>query len=357
MLLEQQSALMKRIAIDELDLGPVLGTGTVGTVYRATLKSTDQIVAVKVLQEAISNDELVRARFRREMDILAQLKHPNIIHYYGGGEVDGSLFYAMELLEYGNLRQLLERFGKFSWQETASIGRQVSSALQCAHNNGIIHRDLKPSNLFLDENANVKLGDFGIARDTKAADITHQGLTVGTHAYMAPEQIRGEAIVSGQVDLYSLGCVLFELLTGETPFKGTNFAVLFEQHLNKRPPRVTELVPDCPELLANVIDQLLEKEPSRRPFNARAVQGVMNELLASHGSNYAGSPAEASGREGLAKDVSAAAVSDPTLLDAGRVSLARKLKPEARPESSWKLLAVIGGVIILVILLAMSSGN
>jgi serine/threonine protein kinase len=333
----------------------LLGSGTVGTVYRATIKSTGEIVAVKILQEAISKDDLVRARFRREMQILSQLQHPNIIHYFGGGEFDGSLFFAMELLEFGNLRDLLERFGRFSWQETASIGRQVSSALQCAHNNGIIHRDLKPSNLFLDVDANVKLGDFGIARDTKAADITSQGLTVGTHAYMAPEQIRGETIVNGKVDLYSLGCVLFELITGRTPFEGINFAVLFEQHLNKQPPKVSDFVPDCPAALENEINLLLQKDPAKRPFNARSVQGVMNELLASHGANAAGTSWDASPSQ--TADVPAAAVRDPTLIDAGRTSLARKLRPDNRPESSWKMLAIMGGVIALVVLLAILFGN
>ncbi len=348
---------MKRIAIDELELGSVLGSGTVGTVYRASVKSSGQQVAVKILQEAISKDQLVRARFRREMQILSQLHHPNIILYLGGGEVDGSLFYAMELLEYGNLRELLERFGRFTWQETASIGRQVSSALQCAHNNGIIHRDLKPSNLFLDAEANVKLGDFGIARDTKDADITSQGLTVGTHAYMAPEQIRGETIVNGKADLYSLGCVLFELLTGRTPFEGTNFAILFEQHLRQPAPTVDDFVPDCPKALVEEIAALLEKDPADRPFNARAVQGVMNELLASHGANAAGTRIDISPATETADDVPAASVVDTPLVDSGRVSLARKLRPDDRPESSWRILALIGGVIAVVIIIALISGT
>lgn len=324
---------MKRISLDDIDLGPVLGTGTVGTVYQGIFNNSGTEVAIKILQPAISQDALIRKRFRREMEILGRLEHPHIIRYFGGGEHDGQLFYAMELLEGGNVRDLLERYGSFSWQEVASIGRQVSAALQYAHNYGVIHRDLKPGNLFLDTDATVKLGDFGIARDTTAADITSQGITVGTHAYMAPEQIKG-AKIDGKTDLYSLGCVLFELVVGKKPFEGTNFAVLFEQHLHSRPALVTEFVPDCPPAMADIIRQLLNKDPEARPFNARAVQGVMNELLASDGAKAEGVHVleEPSKRQ----DVGAAAVVDP-----GMASLVRKLRPEERREVSWVAIATI----------------
>ena len=340
---------MAKLDYGDLQLGPVLGTGTVGTVYHAKLKSTGDVVAVKVLQDAISSDELVRKRFRREMQILERLQHPHIIRYYGGGEHEGQLFFAMELLEGGNVRDLLDRYGRLAWQECASIGRQVCSALQAAHNTGIIHRDLKPGNLFLDSNANIKLGDFGIARDNYAADITSQGLTVGTHAYMSPEQITNETTPNGKADLYSLGCVLFELLTGRKLFEGTNFAVLFDQHLNKRAPLVSDYVPDCPQPLVDIVAQLLQKNPDDRPFNARSVQGVLQELLNSYGLKSAGVPID----ENNVGDVGAANVKDQDLIDPGQATLARKLKPEVRPDPSWKglgiVLAIIGAVLALIV--------
>lgn len=346
---------MKKLSYEDLEIGAVLGTGTVGTVYQARLPQADGQeveVAVKVLQDAISEDELVRKRFRREMEILQRLQHPHIIRYFGGGEHDGKLFFAMELVAGGNVRDLLDRFGRLAWQEVASIGRQVCGALQAAHNNGIIHRDLKPGNLFLDENAHVKLGDFGIARDTLAADITSQGLTVGTHAYMAPEQIKGE-MANGKADLYSLGCLLFELLTGQKPFEGVNFAMLFEQHLHKQAPRVTEFVPDCPEPLSNIIDSLLEKDPDQRPFNARAVQGVLAELLASHGLRTSGVPVA----DGSSDDVAAANVVEQEVIDPGMSSLKRKIQPETRPEASWKFLVVLAAVIVVVLVVAATQGG
>ncbi|MEM8736084.1 MAG: serine/threonine-protein kinase [Planctomycetota bacterium] len=339
---------MPKLTYDEIQLGAILGTGTVGTVYRATFKTSGEEVAVKVLQDAISSDELVRKRFRREMQILERLQHPHIIRYYGGGEHDGQLFFAMELLEGGNVRDLLDRFGQLSWQECASIGRQVCSALQAAHNNGIIHRDLKPGNLFLDADASVKLGDFGIARDTQAADITSQGLTVGTHAYMSPEQIKGEGLSSGKTDLYSLGCVLFELLTGHKPFEGTNFAVLFEQHLHKKAPDARELVPDCPPAMANIITELLSKSPDDRPFNARAVQGVLQELLSSYGLKSQGVRIDGDAKP----DVAAGAVREKELLDPGQTRLAQKLQPLERPELSWKVIGLIAIIIVGIVAFA-----
>ena len=339
---------MKRISYNDLQFGPVLGTGTVGTIYQATIKPTGQQIAVKILQPAISGDALVRARFRREMEILERMSHPHIIRYFGGGELDGQLYYGMELLEAGNVRDMLERYGRLTWKEVASIGRQVCSALQYAHNQGIIHRDLKPGNLFLDSEANVKLGDFGIARDTNSADITSQGLTVGTHAYMAPEQITGEDSITGKADLYALGCVLFELLTGAKPFQGPNFAVLFEQHLRKPAPRVEEFVSDCPGALADVVGQLLSKSPDDRPFNARSVQGVLNELLDDSSTQPGGEQVAGTGNA----DVGAAAV-----YDCGQLSLARRLQPANRPDVTWKTVAILAAVVAGLVILGVLAGQ
>ena len=142
----------------------------------------------------------------------------------------------------------------------------------------MIHRDLKPGNLFLTTSADVKLGDFGIARDLQNADITASGMTVGTRAYMAPEQITGAASVSGKADLYSLGCCLFQMLVGRTPFVGADQVQLFEQHLRSDPPRVRDFVSSCPAALDEIVDKLLAKNPDDRPFNARQVQAVMLRL-------------------------------------------------------------------------------
>ena len=262
----------------EFELGDVLGVGTVGTIYRATEKSSRKQVAIKKLHPGVSQDQLIRARFRREMEILERLSHPHIVRYYGGGEDDGILFYVMELVDGGTVKGLLQVKGVFDWPIVAVVTRQICSALQYAHNHGVIHRDLKPSNLFLTKTGEIKLGDFGIARDLDRSDITATGMTVGTHAYMAPEQITGDEAVSGKADLYSLGCCLFEMLVGRTPFQGDNFAQLFEQHLRSDAPHVRDFVGSCPTELDAIVNRLLEKNPEDRPFNARQVQALMLQL-------------------------------------------------------------------------------
>lgn len=265
-------------SLQDFDVGDVIGVGTVGTIYAARDRSTEQLVAIKKLHEAAGEDPLIRARFRREMLVLARMDHPNIVHFYGGGEDDGCLFYVMELVDGGTVKDLLESKGAFRWPVVADISRQVCSALQCAHNNGVVHRDLKPGNLFLTRQGEVKLGDFGVARDLHGEDITASGMTVGTHAYMAPEQITGDDSLSGKADLYSLGCCMFEMLVGSKLFAAEDYKELFEQHLHTPPPPVRQYVDDCPEALNDIVNQLLAKNPEDRPFNARQVQGVMLRL-------------------------------------------------------------------------------
>ena len=177
------------------DIGEVIGAGTVGTIYAAIHRETGEKVAIKKLHAGVSQDPLIRARFKRETVVMERLRHPNIIRSMGGGEENGQLFYVMELLDGGTVKDLLQTKRVLRWPVVVEIARQICSALQFAHNHGVIHRDLKPSNLFLTREAEVKLGDFGIARDLQGSDITSSGMTVGTHAYMAPEQITGDANV------------------------------------------------------------------------------------------------------------------------------------------------------------------
>jgi len=271
--------LKLKLRFEDYELGGSLGQGTVGEIYSAIEKSTEKTVALKILQLGVSQDPMIRSRFEREIVILERLRHRNIVEVYGGGITNGRVFYVMEYVDAGSVKELLVKYGKLTWPEVASIARQVCSALQYAHNHGIVHRDLKPANLFLTRDGTVKLGDFGIARDTRSSDLTDQGITVGTHAYMSPEQITTDSQINGKADLYSLGCVLFELLAGRPPFLGVNFAQLFEQQLRTPAPRVKTLVPDVPQVMDDIINQLLEKSPQDRPFNARAVQGIMISVL------------------------------------------------------------------------------
>ena len=339
---------------DEYVIGEVLGVGTVGTIYRAINRQSGQPVAIKKLHPNVSVDRLIRARFRREMLVMDRLHHPNVVRCFGGGEDDGLLYYVMELIDGGTVKDLLENDGALDWTSVIEIGRQLCSALQFIHNHGVVHRDLKPSNLFLTQDGTVKLGDFGIARDLENQDITSSGMTVGTHAYMAPEQIRADREITGKADLYSLGCCLFELLTGQTPFQGDNFAQLFEQHLRSDPPRVRMSLSDCPVELDQIIQQMLAKKPEDRPFNARRIQAVMICLGDGNGATVSPTDDVDDLLDTTANDVGSDQVSarGRELL---RTRIQRRLRRDSSQAVSWislvTVLALVGAVIAVATLI------
>ncbi|MEZ6088287.1 MAG: serine/threonine-protein kinase [Pirellulaceae bacterium] len=337
---------MKNIRLENLQLGETIGVGTVGTICKAVAPDDGSIYAVKILHPAVSKDPLIRARFEREMAILQRLSHRNIINYYGGGQHDGQLYYVMEFVDGGSVKELLSHGQCLSWQEVVSLTIQICSALQYAHNHGVIHRDIKPANIFLTADGTVKLGDFGIARDIHHSDLTGDGMTVGTHAYMAPEQITGDSNITGKVDLYALGCCLYEMLTGEKAFTGDNFMQLFEAHLRAAPPRVRDRIPDCPAAFDEIIAQLLEKDPEKRPFNARHVQGAMLQIAAEF--NVDESMAITVSHEHQPSDVgahSAVGIGQNRLQDRIR----RNVEGVHRPEISWKVILSILIFIVTVV--------
>ena len=265
-------------------IGPFLiekkiGVGGMGVVYKATYTKNGAQVALKVLPLTMSANKQLVARFEREMLILKKLKHPLIVQFYGGGTQDGQQFYAMEFIEGGTLDQMLKDKGRLPWEQVIEYGLQICEALEHAHDHGIVHRDLKPANLFLGKDGKLRLGDFGIARDNDATSLTASGSTVGTHAYMAPEQITGKQPISNKTDLYAFGCVLFEMLTGHPPFKAPAQMELLLKHINEPPPRVRAEVLDCPVFLEQVVLQLLEKHPDKRPHDALMVQVALEEVI------------------------------------------------------------------------------
>lgn len=255
-----------------------LGAGGMGVVYKATYDETGQEVALKVLPPTMSGNPQVVARFEREIAILKRMKHPHIVRYFGGGRSGGQQYFAMEYVPGGSVERLVKTKGKLPWEQVLGILRQVAEALEYAHTSGVIHRDLKPANLFFGTDGKVKLGDFGIARDGEATALTAAGKTVGTYGYMAPEQIAGKPPISRRTDLYALGCVGFELLTGRTPFVAETPAEMLFGHLNEEPPRVRDFSIDCPIWLDEVISKLLEKDPEDRYFDALAVQVALDEV-------------------------------------------------------------------------------
>lgn len=267
----------------ERKIGPFIldkqiGVGGMGIVYSAIYPKNQKKVAVKVLSPGLMQDAKILKRFEREIQILKRMEHPNIVKYYGGGSDKDQRYYAMEFIDGGSLQQVLKKRKRLGWEQAILVGRQVSSALEHAHNAGIIHRDLKPANLFMSRKGRLKLGDFGIARDQEATALTAAGKTLGTYAYMAPEQIQVSHPISRKTDIYALGCLLYETIVGETPFQSDNPMDLLMQHLQDDPYNVIEKVPECPIWLDQLIERMLAKHPDDRPYDALAIHTELGEI-------------------------------------------------------------------------------
>lgn len=245
----------------------ILGTGGMGTVYRVRHRTLPRSVALKVLQSQFSADPSVRARFDREADIVAGLKHSHIVDVYDRGESDGHLWIAMELVEGGNVAQIVEREGPLSLDRAVSVVEQVADALDYAHQHGILHRDVKPANFLVDRGRRgeqIKLADFGIgAAQTEVGQHTQAGTVVGTLAYTAPEALLGNPI-DHRSDIYSLACAAVVLLTGAPPFNTTISGQLMLAHISQNPPSVRVKRPDLSPEIDYVLGRAMAKNPAER---------------------------------------------------------------------------------------------
>jgi predicted Ser/Thr protein kinase len=261
-----------------------LGAGAMGAVYRATHAETGNKVAIKIIAPGLAARDAAMTRFKREISILKQLDHPNIVKLLASGKFKGTPFYVMEYVSGESLDHVMERRGRITWDELVPLGQQLCAALQYAHDKGIIHRDLKPSNLMVLRDGIVKLTDFGIAKDTDVTALTAANSTVGTASYMSPEQCKGTRDLTPKSDLYSMGVMFFELLTGRKPFYAESIMEMFNQHLTGTFERPSRLILEIPIWLDTLVCQLLEKDPDKRPFNAAMVSeslGMVKDKVAS----------------------------------------------------------------------------
>jgi len=257
-----------------------LGSGAMGAVYLARYIKNNHRVAIKIMSSTINSNasSSLVARFEREAEILKHLNNPNIVRLFGIGKFKGMRYYAMEVIDGETLEAILLRKGAFSWDETIELGKQICNALQHAHDNGVVHRDIKLSNLMVTKQGVLKLTDFGIAKDLDGTLLTGANCAIGTAAYMSPEQCRGESTITGKSDLYSLGVVLFELLTGKRPFRGNNAVELFLHHVQTKPERPSRINFEIPKFLDTLILHLLEKDPDDRPPSASVVAKILEEI-------------------------------------------------------------------------------
>jgi eukaryotic-like serine/threonine-protein kinase len=245
------------------ELLELIGSGGMSSVWRSHDRLLDRIVAMKVLHEQFTADEEYVERFRREARSVAQLSHPNIVTVIDRGEDEGRQFIVFECIEGENLKQLIERTGRLPVRDALEMAVQMGRALAFAHGRGLVHRDVKPQNVLLNEDGQAKMTDFGIARSVDVQGVTITGTVLGTSEYIAPEQARGQR-VDALTDVYSLGVVLYELLTGSVPFQGENFVAIALRHVNEPPPSVLERRPDAPPRVVMAVERAMAKRPEDR---------------------------------------------------------------------------------------------
>ncbi len=259
-------------------IGERLGKGGMGAVYRAVHVETGDQAAVKALSPQLAMAEGFRERFEAEIESLKKLRHPGIVRLYGYGEQDGFLFYAMELVEGTSLEEELARGRRFSWREVADFGIQICRALKHAHDHGVIHRDIKPANLLLDQEGNIKIADFGIARLFGGTQLTTAGGVLGTADYMSPEQADGRNVTE-RCDQYSLGGVMYAVLAGRPPFRAKNLPEMLQLQRFAEPESVRRFAPDTPLQMERLIMQLLSKDPADRFPNVLALARHMEAMV------------------------------------------------------------------------------
>jgi serine/threonine protein kinase len=305
-----------------------LGSGSAGTAYLGTDVESGDKVAIKLLSTAMSNDETMQKRFLREMQVMSKLAHPGIVKLYECGLHDDKFYYVMEWIDFGTLKTILMARTSIPWREATEVALQIAEGLAHAHENGVVHRDLKPANVFISTDGRVLLGDFGLAKDASAASLTADGLTVGTCQYMSPEQIQGRRDISGAADLYALGCLIYEMITGQLPYVSLNVVELLQMHIGAPPPDLKKVAPRCPQELATLVQQLMAKAPADRPASAREVADQLRGILQEDTAGRAPAPA---GKE--TPVAPAPGQASPEFFD--------RLTGRSQRAASWKVLAVI----------------
>src|SRR5678815_2504862 len=307
-------AHVERVLAATYELDREIGRGGMGIVYKARDRRLKRSVAIKVLPPELAFRAEIRTRFLREAETAAQLSHPNIVPIYSVDERDGIVYFVMALVEGENLAVRLHAQGALSPGESRRILLEVAHALAYAHERGVVHRDIKPDNILLQSgDGRVLVTDFGIARAvTEGADsrLTATGMAIGTPAYMSPEQSMGEREIDGRSDLYALGVVGYQMLSGELPFNAPSTPALLVKQISERPTPVDVHRPDAPPDLARAVMMLLEKDPANRFPTADALvtaldTGDVPELpqssLTYEPNRFAGLPATGRDSRGMSR--------------------------------------------------------
>ncbi|MCA9045487.1 MAG: protein kinase, partial [Planctomycetaceae bacterium] len=321
------------------DWGPfclhsVLGRGGMGTVYLAKPHNGGKDVAIKLLRADVASQTELQRRFVREMQTAIKLQHSNIVQAHQEEEHEGQFGLVMELIEGANLEQVVALNGPLPVDSALDAFRQAATGLQFAHEQGIVHRDIKPANLLRDEQGTVKILDMGLARfiapDEHLSMLTRTGMVMGTASYMSPEQARDPREVDERSDWYSLGCTLFYLLTGRAPYQGANPIQLALAHSQESIPSVRDNRPEVPEVVDNLCQRLLAKNPADRPAPLEEISAVLD------------------GRDAIAAQPTSTMADPFAALDVSPLPFEQRRKRHPRPFP-WKP-AIIAGVAVLVLI-------
>jgi serine/threonine-protein kinase len=348
-------SLQGRILGRRYALGPMLGTGGMASVYKATDLVLRRTVAVKVLHFPYDRDPTFVTRFRHEARIVAGLSHPNIVAVFDTGTDDDLHYIVMEYVDGENLAAMMDREGPLAPATASRIAWSVCQALTAAHERGLVHRDIKPGNVIVSQAGAVKVTDFGIAKAMAAttASLAGTGSVLGTASYMSPEQAQGQP-VDERSDLYSLGCVLYELLTGKPPFVNDTAVGLVWQHVAEDPEPLAGRHPDVGEGLAAVVGKALAKHPDDRYPSAQAMGEDLERVVAGL------APAGArSGQRPSGNVVGAPASAGMPALGAGPAAAGAAISQPGLGRTGWALLAglVVALLLLLAVLLAVLRGG
>jgi serine/threonine protein kinase len=291
-------------------------------VYRARDRLLERRVALKLLHDRYSGDDEYVERFRREARSVARLSHPGIVTVIDRGEQDGHQFIVFEHVEGETLKQLVDREGPLPVDLALELALQIGRALSFAHGQGLVHRDVKPQNVLLNGDGRAKVTDFGIARSVDVESATTTGAVVGTSHYIAPEQAKGDR-ADAQSDVYALGAVLYELLSGEVPFPGDNFVTVALRHVHDPLPSLLAKRPELPLRLVSAVERALEKDPDRR-FPSMAA--LVSEL------------------ERIREELAQGGEQDATAIIRGPIVKERPAPPARRKRSAWPLVLILAGL-------------
>ncbi|MCZ7645211.1 MAG: serine/threonine protein kinase [Planctomycetota bacterium] len=350
--------------LGDFELLDKIGRGAMGSVYRARQTALDRVVAVKVLYPHVAENPQLIERFQREARASARLNHPHIVQgiAVGQDEASGFWYFAMEYVDGATLWEILHQTGPLEERRALELARDIAKALECAHKNGIVHRDIKPDNILITREGQPKLADLGLAKllADEAAAATQSGVAVGTPHYMAPEQVAGETKrIDTRTDIYALGCTLYHLLTGRTPFEGKAATLIMTKQLNELPRPPHELRPGLSAGCSQLVLKMMQKRRSHRFQNPTELLEALERHLEGKPLEPPRAPVPAPAPEaGISGSRRPAAAPRSARARASRLRPVERLprrEPEFKPPNVWK--GLLTDLAVLVVVLALLGGG